>query len=195
MIKSALHSSLVEDIKYNSMSAGVVPSSEYLIQTALITENTPSVTFDVSGLAGIYKHLKIVGTARTNRADTLDEVNLRFNGDSTNLSTSLRTLIANSSSLSAGGAEGQNRILVTYIPAANNTANTYATFVADLIDPFSSTKNKTVRAFGGQNDGSFRLVGLYSGAWYNTTAVNSILLYSNANFVAGSRFSLYGVTA
>ena len=46
MIKSASRSSLVEDVKYTSMSAGVVPSSEYLIESRVLDTAVPSITFD-----------------------------------------------------------------------------------------------------------------------------------------------------
>jgi hypothetical protein len=52
-----------------------------------------------------------------------------------------------------------------------------------------------LRSFGGIT--SEPIVGLYSGAWYNTTALTSITLDQiiGTNFVSGSRFSLYGLKA
>ena len=176
-------------------AGGVALVSDYeLISTTTLGTATASVTFSSLGdYSSTYKHLQLRGVVRTNRSDTLDEVNLRFNGDSSALSTSLRVLQGNGSSVSIGGAEGQSRILLSYTPAANNTANTYAAFVADILDPFSSTKNTTVRSLAGQIDGSFTLSSLFGGAWYNTSSVSSILLYCNASFVTGTRFSLYGL--
>ena len=175
-------------------AGGAAPAGAYeLISSSILTGTQANVTFDTSTLAGTYRHLQIRGVARTNRNDTLDEVNLRFNGDSSANSTSLRLMNGNGSSVGGGGAEGQNRILVAYTPASLNTANTFAGFVADIPDAFNTTKNKSVRAFVGQNDGSHRLVTIHSGAWYNTSAITSILLYCNASFVAGTRFSLYGI--
>ena len=170
-------------------------SSDYeLIETVILGSTQSSVTFSSLGTySSTYKHLQIRGAVRTNRSDVLDEVNLRFNGDSSALSTSLRVLQGNGSSVSSGGAGGQNRILVTYTPAANNTANSYAGFVADILDSYSTTKNKTVRSLGGTRDGNVTNVALYAGAWYNTSSVTSIGLTCNASFVSGSRFSLYGI--
>jgi hypothetical protein len=176
-------------------AGGAAFSSDYeLIESYVLTGTQASVTFSNLGdYSSVYKHFQIRGVARTNRNDTLDEVNLRFNGDSSALSTSLRLMSGNGSSVGGGGAEGQNRILMSYVPAANNTANTYAGFVADILDVYSTTKHKSVRALAGQYDSSFSLNTIHSGAWYNTSAISSILLYCNASFVSGTRFSLYGI--
>jgi hypothetical protein len=169
--------------------------SDYeLISTTVLGTAASSVTFSSLGdYSSTYKHLQIRGVARTDRNDTLDNVLLRFNGDATALAYSLHNLLGNGSSVSSGGAAGQDRILVSYVPALTSTANTYAGFVTDIVDPYSTTKNTTVRSLGGQNDNNFRLIGLYSGAYYNTSAVSSITLTATTNYVAGSRFSLYGM--
>ena len=60
MIKSASQSSLTSNIKYRSMSAGSVPSSEYLITSTVLTQNEPSITFDVSGLSAQFRHLVLL---------------------------------------------------------------------------------------------------------------------------------------
>jgi hypothetical protein len=196
MIRSMIRSTINNEQWYRSMAAGqVTVFSDYeLIRTELITSNTATVVFSSLGdYASIYKHLQLRATVRTNRADTLDDLSLRFNNDSTALAYSLRLMQGNGSNVSLGGAEGQTRILVSYVPAANNTADTFGAIIADFIDPFSTTKNKNMRSLGGQFDASHRIIGEFSGAWYNTTAISSINLYSNGNFVAGSRFSLYGI--
>jgi hypothetical protein len=80
--------------------------------------------------------------------------------------------------------------------AASSTAasNIFGASVVDILDPFESSKNTTVRTLNG---GAGFGVGLISSFWNNTASVTSISLIpgTGANFVAGSRFSLYGVTA
>jgi hypothetical protein len=67
-----------------------------------------------------------------------------------------------------------------------------AAFVCDILDPFETTKNKTIRSLAGYGSGGN--VNLYSGLWINTSALTSItILASSGNFASASRFSLYGI--
>jgi len=65
--------------------------------------------------------------------------------------------------------------------------------VLDILDAYSTTKNKTIRSLSGMTGGANNLQ-LYSGLWNNTAAISSLNIFPGAtNFVAGSRFSLYGI--
>ena len=77
---------------------------------------------------------------------------------------------------------------------ASGPANAFGAGVYDILDPYSTTKNKTTRLFGGRGfvTGDHKIV-LASGLWRNTASVTSIDLVANDNFVTGSRFSLYGI--
>jgi hypothetical protein len=81
--------------------------------------------------------------------------------------------------------------------AASNssTSNAFSTSVIDILDAYSSTKNKTVRILGGFADGANSRMRLGSGAWLNTASITSISITDgeSQSFVAGSRFSLYGI--
>jgi hypothetical protein len=82
--------------------------------------------------------------------------------------------------------------------SANAPASVFGAGVVDILDAFSTTKNKTVRAFSGNytaanNLGDRQIVHLASGVYLSTTAINSLTLYAANNLVAGSRFSLYGI--
>ena len=196
MIKSAQQSSIQNDIKYRSMSAGNVPSNEYLIQTTVVGA-TPaaSIEFDVSDYAGIYRHLKIIGMARTNRADVGDLVLVRFNSDTaTNYSDHF--LRGNGSSPTSGARASSNSARFRRIAGGNDTANVFGAFVIDLLDPFETTKYPTIRVLGGSPAATYSEIALSSGSWRNTAAITTIdLIGENGSFVSGSRFSLYGVTA
>ncbi len=196
MIKSASRSSITNDQKYRSMLAGTVPSSEYLITSTLLDANTPSLTFDVSSFAGVYKHLQIVIAARTDRALHVDSAMIQFNAD-TGTNYRAHYLIGNGTTvISAADAQG-DRIYAARISGNNAGTSVFGTGICDILDPYSSTKNTTTRALAGYTSGSGSEVYLFSGLWMNTAAINSIRIFPNigSNFVAGSRFSLYGVTA
>ena len=67
--------------------------------------------------------------------------------------------------------------------------------IADFVDYSSTSKNKTMksysgisRPFAGNSD-----INLLSGLWNNTAAINSITIYSGANWTAGTTIALYGI--
>lgn len=197
MIKSASRSSITNDQKYRSMLADAVPSSEYLISSTVLDTNTPSVTFDVSSFAGVYKHLQIVIAARTDRALHVDSAMIQFNGD-TGGNYRAHYLLGTGSAVASGDdGSGVVRVYAARVTGATAGTSVFGTGICDILDPYSSTKNTTTRALAGYTSGSGSEVYLFSGLWMNTAAINSIRIFPNigSNFVAGSRFSLYGVTA
>jgi hypothetical protein len=78
---------------------------------------------------------------------------------------------------------------------AQDTATSWGAGVVDILDSFSTTKNKTIRSLTGKNGNSTREIQVWSGAWRNTNSVTSITLSTSslANISAGSRFSIYGI--
>lgn len=198
MIKSASQSGLTTDIKYRNMGAANVPSNEYLIETALVTSPVANVTFNNLGqYAGIYKHLQIVGVARTERtASQGDNILMQFNGDSAGNYRWHALLGTGSSVLSiAAGGQGTDS-LPFWVNSNTSPANAFGGGVVDILDAFSTAKNTTFRSATGTASAESN-VRLTSGLWLNTASLTSILIRSvnSSNLMAGSRFSLYGVVA
>ena len=202
MIKSLTSSTVSNSQDYRSMLAGSVPSSEYLIDTRILDTAVPSITFDnLSQFAGIYKHLRFVISTRTSSAHILSFPNIRFNGDSgTNYSWHVMTG-TNGGGVGGATASNETSILFHIANAASSTSsNAYAPAIMDILDFSLTSKNKTIRSFSGVvADGTFNTqIRLFSGHWRNTAAINSVTFFEktySGNWLAGSRFSLYGVTA
>jgi len=195
VIKSASRSSITNDQKYRSMLAGAVPSSEYLISTTLITENTPSVTFDVSSFAGVYKHLQIVWVGRwTGTAFNRDDLCYRFNADSGNNYTE-HGLVGNGSTVSSGGTSSFNRGFCGSLSSNSESSGIFGSGVVEILDAYG-TKNKALRTFWGRTGTSPIGVTLQSSMWMSTSPISAIQFFpsSGGNFTPGSRLSLYGVT-
>jgi hypothetical protein len=96
---------------------------------------------------------------------------------------------------SSGWASSQTGIFVGRVTGNTATGSNFASSVTDIVDAFSSSKNKVTRMLGGESDPSYTQSLMTSGLWLNTAAISSITLFSNqgGNLVSGSRFSLYGV--
>jgi len=179
--------------------AGAGPSAGAayeLLETTVLGTATASVTFSNldTNYGSTYQHLQLRVVARTDRADTDDFIVLRFNGDSGN-NYATHVLRGNGTNVqSSAPRTSYANIEIQAITAATQTANSFGAVIIDILDPFETSKNTTIRAFTGLT-GSFNFVSLDSGLWINTNAVTTILLDQSfgSNFVTGSRFSLYGL--
>ena len=191
MIKSASRSSITNDQKYRSMLAGTVPSSEYLIETALVSTATPSITFsNLAQYAGVYKHLQVVATARMTTGSVFG-IYSQLNADA-GANYTFHLLYGNGSTVTSSSSTGNTSVLTGLSAASTSETNVYSSAVIDLLDPYAS-KNKTFRSLSGvANTG----IHLHSGVWLNTASLTSWQLFpQSGNWAIGSRFSLYGVTA
>jgi hypothetical protein len=165
--------------------SGALPGDYELISTQIITGTTASVVFDVSSFASTYKHLQIRSTARSAGAGS-EFLRIKLNGSNI---TIRHFLIGNGSSVSSGaGAD----VDFMGIPNSGSASGLFSPAVFDFLDPYSSTKNKTIRAFLGS---PLTGIGLLSGLVNSTTTTSSLTVetYFGANFATGSRFSLYGI--
>jgi hypothetical protein len=173
---------------------GVAGPAYELIETQVLGSSTPSITFSSLGTySSTYKHLQIRITARSSRSSGLDGIALRLNSDTaTNYSD--HYLRGDGSTVTSGASTSSTHSALGIIPAASATNNVFGGLFVDLLDVYSTTKNKTIRSLYGMTTTNY--VGLNSGLWRNTAAITSITLFQTEganNLVAGSRFSLYGI--
>ena len=177
----------------SAAGAGVVGGDYELISTTVLGTATSSVTFSSLGdYSSTYKHLQIRLTARNDRTGTAgDGISLTINGD-TGANYADHDLRGTGSVVDSFARTSANRILLQRITTSADTANAFGAMVVDFLDSYSTTKNKTIRSFGGYAIGQLFL---NSGFRNNTASITSITLTSatGPNFVTGSRFSLYGI--
>lgn len=198
MIKSASRSSLVSDKKYSSMSAGTVPSNEFLIATTVVSGTFTSViSFDVSALGGTYKHLRLIATSQYNGNDT--DLLMRFNGD-TGTNYSLHGLVGRGGAPTVLNSTNTTNIETFYNwSPVTKLDQSFLGSTLDILDFSSTSKIKAVQHLYGVSYNSGGSIYLNSGSWRSTSAITSITLTlfggAATHILPGSRFSLYGVTA
>jgi hypothetical protein len=171
-------------------AGGVAFSSDYeLISTTTLGTATNSVTFSSLGTySSTYKHLQIRYAAKQSNSTSVG-VYGRFNGDTAG-NYSWHYLAGNGSSVSSSALTSTTSMLVGSA-FGTGTANAFGGGVIDILDTYSTTKNKTVRSLEGR---ASEWVALESGSWRNTASITSITLFPDVyNFSTGSRFSLYGI--
>lgn len=167
-----------------------------LISETQLDSSVATVTF--AEISNIFRNLMLTLQVRTDRVSEIDNVDLRFNGDSG----------ANYDSQTVRGRDvlaiGQNTIAGTeatvgLAEAANSRANNFS---PSLITIFSYTKTDREKwiitsstKFGDVSIGTDMDVRVRSLRWRNVSAITSISLMPRVgpNFVSGSIFQLYGI--
>jgi hypothetical protein len=173
---------------------GAAPAYE-LISSTILSSSQSSISF--SSIVGTYKHLQLRYVARTDRGGAFDISLYRLNND-TGANYAFHQLYGDPYSSSVVSANGSGATSMNLGFTAGGTyTNEFSPGVIDILDYASTAKNKTIRALHGNisSGASSQRLYLSSGLWVSTAAVTSIQITSNysANFVAGSRFSLYGI--
>lgn len=147
-----------------------------------------TVTF--SSIPSTYKHLQIRMFGQA--ASGSGVVRMRLNSD-TGTNYVAHYLTGYGSTVGAGGNVSLNN-MYTYGYSAN--INSFFSNIVDIADYASTSKNKTLRMFGGydSNGTNSQEVSLFSYLWMNTNAVTSITIYGDGgNFSSTTRFALYGI--
>jgi len=177
---------------FSAAGAGGVEAGAYeLIETSIVSgTSTSSVVFSNLGTySSTYKHLQIRFTSRSS-INGGSGVLARFNSD-TGSSYSWHVLLGNGSAVLSTAGTSTTFMYGGIHSTLANTANIFGASVIDILDSYSTTKNKTIKTLTGFAGSR---IDFYSGAWRSTSSVTSISLISEGeNFIAGSRFSLYGI--
>ena len=197
--KSLLHSSLLDNLYYNSMLVGndaYEPVTEEILAEEVLTSSQASFTFSsVDTLAAGYKHLQIRYMVRsTAAAANTGNVRMRYNGDTAS-NYGYHWLRGNGSSASSGATLSATSLSPGYFPYDGRPADIYASATIDILDPFETSKYTTFRSLMGTVSGAGEnFVGLFSGLWLNTAAITSVTLFPESDsWKTGSRFTLIGV--
>ena len=170
------------------------PSATFLIQRTSPTTGT-SITF--SSIPQTYKSLQIRLLSRDATAQDSGILQITFNSDTAANYSHHRLIGDAGGTVSAGGTANASAMFGPRSNGNTATASCFGTGIINIIDYADSTKYKTIKVFTG-NDGNFSggsyTVGILSGSWRSTSAVNSITITNGGgNFVSGSTFALYGM--
>jgi hypothetical protein len=176
---------------FSAAGAGGAAGTYELIETYVLGSNQASVTFsNLGNYSSTYKHLQIRAVSKSNHAATWEVGRISLNGDFAGNYSSHQVYGTGSSVGSNGEANGSSGYFST---SGANTSNDFGAAVIDLLDPYSTTKNKTFRQLSGSIAASeIRLSGA---AWRNTTGITSITIWTfgGTAWLTGSRFSIYGI--
>ena len=171
-----------------SFSSGVAASTSSFESIASYTPTSgTSVTF--SSIPSTYASLQIRGIMLG--ASTFN-LSVQLNTD-TAANYSMHNLLGSGAAVSAGGQANTDGLYGSPNNTAGSATNPTA-FIIDLHDYASTSKYKTSRQFIGIDKNGSGEIGLWSGNWRSTTAVNSVTVYLlSGSFASGSSIALYGI--
>lgn len=173
-----------------------------LLETTTLSGNTNSVTFSNlnSTYGSTYQHLQIRFTFRHTSNDT--SFMARMNGDADGGKYNGVWIESTGSGLGQSSRTDTNSLIFAYTQDfAGAVSQSFYGGVLDILDPFETTKNTTIRCLMGATGNNGKVV-LSTGGWFDTAALTSFGLsvgtgnpapWQGSNFTANSRFSLYGI--
>ena len=203
-VKSLSNSSITQPFTTNSMLGDYESNYFHHLETVRLGGSAASVTFSNLARYSDYQHFQIRATTRNASTIAGSTANyganglIRFNNDATAGNYRAHYLQGDGSSATSGDYSTGNT--GAYVPDlggiwSTHTAGAYCSTIIDILDPFDTSKNKTIRALSGFVTGG-RRVSISSSFWNSTAAVTSInIMQDGSNFAAGSRFSIYGIKA
>ena len=177
----------------NIQFASAVNSSFVLLETVTLTSAQASIEFANlnTKYGSSYQHLQIRMVGRTTRAVSEDGAPIMYFNSDTSSSYRSHYLVGTGSSV-VSYDNGTNMGLGSY-PGNSAGANQFLGSVIDILDPFETTKNKTIRVLAGLA-GSFNSVRLNSAAWFSTSALTTITINANSgSWATGTRIAIYGL--
>lgn len=164
----------------------------YLINTSTATSNNTVFTF--SSIPQTFTHLRMICYLRTSQAGAGANAGVWLNNDQSGIYRVHYTGGDGGSIFSGDFAANQTSFNIGWVGNTAATAGLFSTHIVDILDYTDTSKFKTIRTINGfdANNSTTNLVGLWSGLWRSTSAINRIDI--PIGFATGSTVSLYGIS-
>jgi hypothetical protein len=172
----------------------IIGAYELLDTVSVSSSGQVSVTFSNlnTSYGSTYQHLQLRMTHRASGGTRSDNVYLQLNSSTTGYD--YHYLYSTGTATSAGGSINQTNMIVGRLTGSTSGAGIFGASVVNILNPFETTTNKSIRSLTTANDGTDNTIWLFSGQWRNTGALTTLTLTSGAtDFVQYSTFSLYGM--
>ena len=174
------------------------PTNVYFIAETVLTGSAASVTF--SSLPQQYRTLMLHIQARSDRVAEIDTVGIRFNADAGANYDFIRKWAQGGVGFSELATRGAGSGYAGIIEGASSTASNFAMLEIKIIGYSLADRHKrafswSTGVFGDISADSDLYLADTCSKWRNTAAITSITMFPSVgpNFVAGSRFTLYGI--
>ena len=182
----------------SSWAAGAGGGGGAAVQIARQVLNSATAPVTFSSIPGTYNHLQIVAYGRTSyTGDVYSRIRLQMNGD-TGSNYGSELVYWNANAGMGGRGTYTTYLEVGFMTSANGPSNHAGTLTLYLPEYGGTTFYKEVHGTGSAALGSTatdQYATLHGGRWRSASAITSLaLMPESGNFVAGSTFTLYGLT-
>lgn len=161
------------------------------IASATGTGSSATITF--TSIPSTYQSLQLRYIARSTEASASTNFQIRLNNDSGN-NYADHNLDGNGATVSAGGGASVGEIDLGRVAGGSATADIVGVGIVDIHDYASTTRNKTIRTFSGNDRNGAGNVYLFSGLWMNTAAVNRLDIFVTGGSLSTiTSIALYGI--
>lgn len=177
------------------LNNGAYLSNAFIAET-ILSGSATSVTF--SNIPQGFRHLQLFTQSRTDRAAESDNIVIRFNGDS-GTNYDLESLESAGATVAAAASRATATPLLIGSEGASSRGNNFAPGVMFILGYSNAAMEKRmlgISSIFGNLSADTDLINLFrNGLWRSLNVVTSVTLLpgTGPNFVAGSRFQLYGV--
>ena len=153
-----------------------------------------AATFDVTNISQDFKHLKIFVAGQSDQAVNLSGITMRLNNDSGANYSYQDNQISNATvttATTAGATAATVGVTIGTTPANTNIMGALEITIFN----YTGSKHKSWMSDGGVATGTAASTEWRSdvGIWASTAAVNQVTVRTPGNWIAGSRFTLYGI--
>ena len=167
------------------------PSATFLIQRIAGTGSSTTISF--TSIPSTYSHLQLRILGRSSVASVTQTAVLTINGD-TGANYANHVIIGDGSTVQATAGASSSNIPRIYSVGNSAAANVMSVGIIDIHDYASTTKNKTVRIWTGDDRNGSGRTALSSGLWMNTSAINRVdITTASGNWTTASTIALYGM--
>jgi hypothetical protein len=156
------------------------------------TLGTAQASIEFTSIPQTYTDLVLMCSLRASEdpGGIANQSYIRFNGTTTNYSERMLRGFNGSVSSNTNASTG---FRWNYVNASPSTANTF-TNNQIYIPNYAGSTNKSVSIESVvENNSSDNMMNIWAGLWSNTAAITTITFLPDANWVAGSTISLYGI--
>lgn len=184
------------DVAYVTGSGASAWGPRAPVRLAETTLGAPAASVTLSSIPQTFRHLLLTSSARTDNAATgMTSMSIRFNGDTA--SNYGYELIYSAAGVVTGtGTTSATSIASGVASQASSTTGNFAMNDCLIVDYTNTAILKQSRNVSGGIEGAnvnMKLL-IGEGVWRSTSAITSVTLVSGAgNFIAGCRFTLYGI--
>jgi hypothetical protein len=182
--------------EYSSASNSITPEEgtafASLATVSVGSGGVSSISF--TSIPSTYKHLQIRAVARTNNANSFDNIKMTYNADGgTNYDGHQMYAFGTSVASQLGGSNPFT--FIGYVAGNSGTGSVFSGFIVDVLDYSSTNKYKGSRYLCGEDLNGSGSISLGSNIWKSTSAINRIDLTPSDGslFNQYSHFALYGI--